>query len=141
MLPPAWLAAIDEFCEHLRYESRRSEHTVRAYRTDIAGLAAHANRYGVATPAELTLETLRSWLAAQASRSVARATLARRAAAVRTFTAWLMAVGIASGTTNGASAGTSRGGAEPFHAVTFRTRSRPSDACTRFVRIAPRGIA
>lgn len=96
VLPPAWLAAIDEFCEHLRYESRRSEHTVRAYRTDIAGLAAHANRYGVATPAELTLETLRSWLAAQASRSVARATLARRAAAVRTFTAWLMAAGIAS---------------------------------------------
>lgn len=95
-LPPAWLAAIDEFCDHLQYESRRSDHTVRAYRTDIAGLAAHANRYGVVTPAELTLETLRSWLGAQAARSVARATLARRAAAVRTFTAWLMAVGVAS---------------------------------------------
>ena len=94
-LPPAWVAAIDEFCDHLRYESRRSEHTVRAYRTDIAGLAAHANRYGVMTPADLTLETLRSWLGAQAARNVARATLARRAAAVRTFTAWLMAVGVA----------------------------------------------
>lgn len=92
-LPMRWQDAIDAFADHLEYESRRSSHTVRAYRTDVTGLAAHANRYGVTDPNALTLEVLRSWLAAQAARSAARSTLARRAAAIRTFTGWLVASG------------------------------------------------
>lgn len=95
-LPLAWQEAIDGFTDHLAFESRRSAHTIRAYRTDVTGLAAHANRYGIADPGGLNLETLRSWLAAQAARKAARSTLARRAAAIRTFTGWLMATGIAS---------------------------------------------
>ncbi len=91
-----WDAAIEAFEDYLRYEKRRSEHTIRAYRTDIRSLAAHAHRYGVDDPGTLSLAVLRTWLAAQTARC-ARTTIARRVASVRTFTAWLQAVGLAEG--------------------------------------------
>jgi integrase/recombinase XerC len=43
--------------------------------------------------AQLDLPVLRSWLARQATSGMARTTLARRAAAARTFTAWLARTG------------------------------------------------
>jgi integrase/recombinase XerC len=88
-----WATAISTFCDYLRYEKRRSEHTVRAYRTDLSSLAMHAHRYGINDPGDLSLSLLRGWLSAQARRC-ARTTIARRAASVRTFTAWLQATGI-----------------------------------------------
>ncbi|MGA9147541.1 MAG: tyrosine recombinase XerC [Candidatus Nanopelagicales bacterium] len=96
VLPVAWEVRIDDFAQHLRFGSRRSEHTVRAYVGDVRSLAAHANRYGVSDPSALTLETLRSWLGSLAARNAARSTVARHAAAARTFTAWLMTTGVAS---------------------------------------------
>jgi integrase/recombinase XerC len=50
---------------------------------------------GRARVADLDLLTLRSWLAGQATRGRARTTLARRAAAARTFTAWAHRQGLA----------------------------------------------
>ncbi len=94
-LPAQWKESVDAFVDHLSFESRRSKHTVRAYRSDVMSLAAHASRYGISMPSELTLEVLRSWLGAQAARNAARSTVARRAAAIRSFTAWLMATGVA----------------------------------------------
>ena len=94
-LTPAWDEAICAFAEHTRLERARSEHTVRAYSTDLASLAKHAARYGVSDPAELNLQVLRSWLAALDRSGMARATLARRAAAARSFTAWCQRTGIA----------------------------------------------
>lgn len=95
-LSSEWKHAIDGFANHLEFEDRRSLHTLRAYRADVDGLAAHATRYGVLGPNDLTLEILRSWLAAQSARGAARSTLARRAASVRAFTAWLLVTGVAS---------------------------------------------
>ena len=46
--------------------------------------------------AELDIEDLRGWLAAMSGAGLARATLARRVAAVRTFTAWLRREGLRS---------------------------------------------
>jgi integrase/recombinase XerC len=80
--------ALAAFTRHLRAERGLSEHSVRAYRGDVTTLLDHAHRMGLDSPAGLDLRTLRSWLAGQATRGRAKTTLARRAAAARTFTAW-----------------------------------------------------
>jgi integrase/recombinase XerC len=86
---------LDAFTRHLRSERGLSEHSVRAYRGDVASLLEHAGRMGRGGVADLDLLTLRSWLAGQATRGRARTTLARRAAAARTFTAWAHRQGLA----------------------------------------------
>jgi integrase/recombinase XerC len=93
-LPAAMADALTAYTRHLRSERGLSEHSVRAYRGDVTTLLDHAHRMGVDTPLALDLRTLRSWLAGQASRGRAKTTLARRAAAARTFTAWATREGL-----------------------------------------------
>ncbi|MCY7374278.1 MAG: tyrosine recombinase XerC [Spirochaetaceae bacterium] len=93
---PAGLAdALDGWTRHLRSERAVSSHSLRAYRGDVAGLLEHARRMGRNRVADIDLLVLRSWLAGQASRGMARTTLARRAAAARGFTAWACREGLA----------------------------------------------
>ncbi|GEP26700.1 MULTISPECIES: tyrosine recombinase XerC [Cryobacterium] len=80
---------IDAFLRYLSAERGYSAHTVRAYRTDLAQLAAFAAERGSAASADLTLELLREWLWVGTQAGLARATLARRSASARSFTAWL----------------------------------------------------
>jgi integrase/recombinase XerC len=87
-LPEAMRAAVDGFARHLASERGRSAHTVRAYVGDVVSLLDHAGRMGCAVPGDLDLGVLRSWLARLRTTGAARTTLARRAAAARTFTAW-----------------------------------------------------
>ena len=75
--------ALTEFLEHLRLERGRSPHTVRAYRADLTGLLG-----GLRVLPGLDLARLRGWLADAHAAGAARSTLARKAAAARTFTAW-----------------------------------------------------
>lgn len=84
------LAAIDGFARSLESERGLSAHTVRGYRSDLAELAALAADRDVAEVESLDLELLRDWLWESAQRGLANATLARRTAAVRAFTAWLV---------------------------------------------------
>ena len=93
-LPPALAEALDGWTRHLRAERGMSPHSVRAYRGDVATLLEHARRMGCDTPAALDLRLLRSWLAGQSTRGMARSTLARRAAAARAFTAWALREGL-----------------------------------------------
>ncbi len=93
-LPPALADALEGFTRHLRSERGLSVHSVRAYRGDVTTLLEHARRMGRDEPAALDLLVLRSWLAGQASRGMARTTLARRAAAARGFTAWAAREGL-----------------------------------------------
>ena len=93
-LPAVMADALTAYTRHLRSERGLSEHSVRAYRGDVTTLLDHAHRMGVDTPSALDLRTLRSWLAGQASRGRAKTTLARRAAAARTFTAWAAREGL-----------------------------------------------
>ncbi|HTE72884.1 MAG TPA: tyrosine recombinase XerC [Actinomycetes bacterium] len=86
--------ALTAFTRHLRSERGLSEHSVRAYRGDVTTLLDHAHRMGADAISALDLRTLRSWLAGQASRGRAKTTLARRAAAARTFTAWAIREGL-----------------------------------------------
>ncbi len=87
-LPPDLAGALESFERHLRAERGLSTHTVRAYRGDVADLFDHAARLGVRQATGLDLAVLRSWLARQRSTGHSRATLARRAAAARAFTAY-----------------------------------------------------
>lgn len=79
------------FERHLALQRNLSEHTVRAYLGDVRAVLASIDPDGDAEHADLAafdLPTLRRWLAEQASAGRSRATLARRAAAVRAFSAW-----------------------------------------------------
>ncbi|MBV9379249.1 MAG: tyrosine-type recombinase/integrase [Streptosporangiaceae bacterium] len=87
-LPAALGAALAEFTRHLDAERALSPHTIRAYHGDIQSLLQHAWRQGVAGPGELDVTILRGWLADQHAAGAARATLARRGAAARAFTAF-----------------------------------------------------
>jgi integrase/recombinase XerC len=81
-------AALDAFVEHLRHERALSEHTIRAYVTDVRGLLDHAARMGKPGVGELDVGILRSWLARLTATGKARTTIARHAASARVFTAF-----------------------------------------------------
>jgi len=66
----------------------RSPHTVRSYRGDVSALLAHAHERGVA-PDRVDLDVARDWLARGHAAGWSPATIARRAAAVRTYARWL----------------------------------------------------
>lgn len=87
---PGWAAAdVDAFARYLLTERDRSEHTVRAYTGDVQRcLACCAEHSGAGALTDVVLADLRAWLGAMAADEVARATLARRAASLRTFFAW-----------------------------------------------------
>ncbi len=88
-LPEPLGQALDAFRQHLAAERGTSTHTVRAYLGDVRALLEHAARAGVTGPGGLDLGIVRGWLAAQHKAGLARATLARRAAAARAFTAFV----------------------------------------------------
>ena len=92
-LSESWARAVAEFEHHLAAERDLSAHSVRAYITDLTALANHATRMGLADPADLTIRSLRSYLANQQTLGRARTTLARRATSARAFTAWLHRTG------------------------------------------------
>ena len=82
-------AVLDDYAEHLALERGRSEHTRRAYLTDLRSLFTFLDsRVPGAGLDALSLPVLRGWLAAQAAGGAARTPLARRTSAAKTFTAW-----------------------------------------------------
>ena len=86
--------AVSDFAVYLAVERGFSEHTVRSYRSDLAQLADFARSRGVESAADLDLELLRDWLWHGSNAGLAKSTLARRAAAARSLTAWLARTGV-----------------------------------------------
>lgn len=80
--------AINAFVRHLEAERGYSPQTIRAYRGDLVSLADFAAARGVADTGGLTLDLYRDWLWEAAQRRLAKATLARRSASARGFSAW-----------------------------------------------------
>src|SRR6478735_1664565 len=76
------------YSRHLGAERGRSVHTRRAYLGDVRHLLAFAVDRGIGEIADLRIGDLRAWLGFQADAGAARATIARRAAAARTFLRW-----------------------------------------------------
>lgn len=88
--------ALAAYERHLASERGLSPHTVRAYLGDVVGLLVHVagDHPADATVESIDLAALRSWLAAQLAAGASRTTMARRAAAARTFTAWATRAGL-----------------------------------------------
>lgn len=74
---------------YLEHERAYSSNTIGAYGADLADLARFAGTQEVEEVGGVDLELLRDWLYDGTQRSLARATIARRAAAARSLTAWL----------------------------------------------------
>ena len=87
-LPAEFAAALEAFGRYLQAERARSEHTIRAYLGDVANLLGFAATGSARHMADISLSVLRSWLGSMNTAGMARATLARRAVAGRTFMAW-----------------------------------------------------
>lgn len=83
---------LEDFGRRLASELGRSEHTVRAYLGDARSLLDHLETVGAAV-ADIDLGLLRDWLSRMSEAGASRATLARRIAAARTFTAHLHRTG------------------------------------------------
>jgi len=97
-LPSELSSALAAYRRHLRSERNLSAATVAAYTADVAGLLDHLVRLRPGEnlrPGDLDLPALRSWLAKLRATGAARASLARRAAAARSFTAWSVRTGLA----------------------------------------------
>jgi integrase/recombinase XerC len=92
-LAPAAVEALEAFATHLGAERGRSAHTTRAYLGDVRALLEFAADRDVQDVADLDLRALRAWLASLTQAGLARSTVARRAAAVRTFCAWATRTG------------------------------------------------
>lgn len=80
-------SVLDDFADHLRHERGRSEHTIRAYASDVKGLIAFAGARGIPV-GDIDLPLLRSWLAEHTCRGAARTTIARQVSSAKTFCAW-----------------------------------------------------
>ncbi|GAB3802145.1 tyrosine recombinase XerC [Humibacter antri] len=91
----SWDETIVDFETHLRIERGYSSSTVRAYGSDLRSLGAFAEQGGAQAAADLSLPLLRDWLWKSQQDGLAKASIARRAAAARGFTAWLERSGAA----------------------------------------------
>ena len=89
LLPEPMAQVLAAYERHLVSERDLTPHTVRAYVGDIESMLRQAALLGHTDVTTLDVRTLRSWLATQQTLGKARTTMARRATAVRVFTAWL----------------------------------------------------
>ncbi|MDI7046812.1 site-specific integrase, partial [Escherichia coli] len=84
---------IDWFSEHLAAERRLSPQTVRAYASDLRQFADFATGRDVERLDGVTLDLLRDWLWAASEAGSSKATLARRTATAKAWSAWLLRTG------------------------------------------------
>jgi site-specific recombinase XerD len=90
-ISPAWGAALARFRRELETRGA-SRHTLRAYGADLAELAGWATRRG-RDPGSLAYRDLRAYAAALSERGLARASVARKLAAVRSLHEHLVRMG------------------------------------------------
>jgi integrase/recombinase XerC len=81
--------AIQAFLEYLRVEKGASVHTLRAYRADLAAFAASLRDLGVGEPAGVDAKAVRAYLAGLHRRGLARSSIGRKLASVRSWLRFL----------------------------------------------------
>jgi integrase/recombinase XerC len=92
-LPTSEERFIKGFVGHLRDERHLSVHTVDAYRRDLTQLATFLHRAG-SSLGEAAYPQLRRFMAQQHTLGYARASIARRVGAIRTFYRWSTGAGL-----------------------------------------------
>lgn len=88
-LPEAWQDALEEFVRHVALERGLAAASVGAYRRDVAQFAGFCAGFGIIDPDEVVALTLRRYLGVLHAEGYARASLMRKAAALRQFFALL----------------------------------------------------
>lgn len=88
-------ADLEAFMTHLRYECNASEHTTDAYQRDLLQFIAflESRGRGALFPEKIEATHVRQHLAAQAEKGLARTSLERKLAALRTFFRYLASCG------------------------------------------------
>lgn len=86
-------ALVDRFLARLDATRGASPHTLRAYGKDLADFVGFAHARGLREPAELEPRTLRLYLAELEEQGLAKASVARKLSAVRSFLKALVADG------------------------------------------------
>lgn len=81
--------AVARYVDHVSVERQYSEATTRAYESDLAAFTGFAAERGVDDVADVDLDLLRDWLWQSSQAGLGPATLARRSASVRGWSAWL----------------------------------------------------
>ena len=99
---PPMKDALAEFLEHLRLNENASQHTVRAYESDLSQFLTFLARRGSRTRAQLTVAdvdhlSIREFLGDLHRRGNTRSSAARKLAAIRTFGRYLRREGILEG--------------------------------------------
>jgi integrase/recombinase XerC len=83
-------APVEQFLRYLAVERAASAHTLRSYRSDLADCAAFLAARQLGTLVGADARTLRAYLAALHERGLARTSIARRLAALRSFFRFLV---------------------------------------------------
>lgn len=78
-----------EFADYLQSARGYSANTVKAYVTDVLDLIDFVSKRSVETAEQISLDELRDWLYQADQKGLTKATIARKSAAVRSFTSWL----------------------------------------------------
>lgn len=76
--------------DHLDAGRGYSANTVKAYLTDVEDLIQFLTKQNLKSLNEINLEQLRDWLWQATQQGLTKATIARKSAAVRSFTAWAL---------------------------------------------------
>lgn len=82
---------VADYLEYLQRERGRSANTLRAYEVDLRNLGQFLYKHAHdPSLKQITVETLRDWLAKLHDSQISRTTLARRISAVKNFFAWAL---------------------------------------------------
>lgn len=79
----------NEFADYLQSARGYSVNTVKAYETDVLDLISYLAKQEISKTSELELDQIRDWLYEADQRGLTKTTLARKSAAIRSFSAWL----------------------------------------------------
>ena len=85
--------ATNEFADYLQAARGYSPNTVKAYETDVLDLLDFLAKRNIETVIDLELDQVRDWLYEADQRGLTKTTLARKSAAVRSFSSWLKTTG------------------------------------------------
>lgn len=85
----ALIQATNEFADYLQSARGYSPNTVKAYETDVLDLLDFLAKRNIENVVDLELDQVRDWLYEADQRGLTKTTLARKSAAIRSFSSWL----------------------------------------------------